>query len=393
VNTADLRSLADRAEGLEGRQSARLREVHDRIRVARRRRRAAAVAGAAVLAVVVAGTAVMVRPDDERTAPAPATPSPSTPEPTPSGEDTTALDRPLTYAVGQTIHYGDQVIDTGHMIAQVDITDAGVVYLTRSGQLWFTDGSQKRQVDPGTGSYSEGYEAKTAAVGNRVAWLRYDGEQPVAVVEYDVASGEEVFNEPAGPAVWPDFDTTQPQAQALFLTADEVVVQYSDDNYRSREVGQVRYVSYDLDTARRTELSFDEMQNIQVSPLTRVLDWRARAGQPDNLSRGSTDHYRVRDGILTIDVFDNQVGVWRVADPIDPVTGARLRIPAPAELPARTQLRLSQWLDDGVFALTEIDRSGEPAGALVVCTLSEPGCQIAEAGPANWILPGREFYE
>ena len=82
-----------------------------------------------------------------------------------------------------------------------------------------------------------------------------------------------------------------------------------------------------------------------------------------------------------------------VADPVDPVTGARLRIPAPAGLPERAELRLSQWLDDGVFALAQFNSRNYPVGALVVCTVSEPGCEVAEAGPADWILPGREFYE
>lgn len=391
MNTADLRSLADRAEGVQGRQSERLGEVHDRIRVARRRRRTAAVVGAAALALVVAGTAVILRPDAERAAPAPATPSPSLPSPTPTGEDPTTLVRPLTYAVGQTIHYGDRVIDTGHEIVDVDITDAGVVYLTRRGELWFTDGLRTQQIDPGIGSYSEGYEAKSAAVGSRVAWVRYDGGMPVELVVHDVGTDEEVLTEPAGPSVWPDYDTThQPNGQALFLTADQVVVQYSDDHYGSRNFGRVRYVSYALDTGRRTVV--DDLDSIAVSPPTRALTYRLRRGDAAFLQR-STDGYRIRDGLLIIEVFDDASAVPRVADPVNPVTGARLRIPAPAELPEGAKLRLFQWLDDGVFALSQVNRRGYPDGALVVCTLSEPGCEVADAGPADWVLPGREFYE
>ena len=78
---------------------------------------------------------------------------------------------------------------------------------------------------------------------------------------------------------------------------------------------------------------------------------------------------------------------------MNPVTGARLRIPAPTGLPEGAKLRLFQWLDDGVFALAQINRRDYPVGALVVCTMSEPGCEVAEAGPADWVLPGREFYE
>jgi hypothetical protein len=83
---------------------------------------------------------ILFRPGDERIAPL-RDPPPTLSIPSPGVEET-ALDRPLTYAVGQAIHYGHQVVDTGQAIAQVDITDSGVVYLTQDGELWFTDGSR-----------------------------------------------------------------------------------------------------------------------------------------------------------------------------------------------------------------------------------------------------------
>ena len=266
-----------------------------------------------------------------------------------------------------------------------------MVYLTRDGELWFTDGSSKQQIDPGTGSYNEGYEVASAAVGSRVAWVRYDGAIPVELVVYDLASRQEVFNEPAGPSVWPDFDSKQPVGQALLITADQVVIHYGDNQFDSQGLGNYRYVSYDLDTGRRTEMPFDEFMSIEVSPPTRALTYRVRSG--DGILYRNTDSYRIRDGLLVVEGSTDESPVPQVADPVDPVTGARLRISAPTGLPSRAALRLFQWLDDGVFALVHRIPPGREEGALVVCTVSELGCDVAEAGPADWKLPGREFYE
>jgi len=78
---------------------------------------------------------------------------------------------------------------------------------------------------------------------------------------------------------------------------------------------------------------------------------------------------------------------------VPPATGDRLRIKAPPGLPGGTELRLFQWLDDGAFALVGIGPGGHDNGPLVVCTLSDQRCEVAVDGPANWITPGREFYD
>ena len=392
MNTTDLRALADRAEGVDGHRDTRLLEVHERIGVARRRRRALAASGSVAVAAIAVVTAIAFRPTAERTTPAPdPTPTPSVP--TPVVEDT--IDRPLTYAVGQTIHYGDKVVDTGRPIAQVDITDAGVVFLTADGELWFTDGSKPWLIEKGSGTYDERLEVPTAATGSRIAWLRSEGTMPDEVVVYDVATRKVVFTGPAGASVWPDFDTSQPESQVQVLTADQVIAYYSDTFYNGRDVGQVRYVSYDLGTGRRTELSFDEFDDVAVSLPTRTLGWRSRTGDPDNLLRGSTDSYQVRDDVLTVRVFDDSVGTWRVADPVDPVTGEVLHIRAPAALADGSELRLFQWLDDGVFAMVRmVTQTNRDVGDLVVvCTVADLSCEVAVEGRHTFVLPGREFYE
>jgi hypothetical protein len=80
VNTEDLRRLAARAEGIEGRQVDRLTELHGRVRTARRRSGAVAVAAAAAVVVVVAGGTALSRTGDRTQEPA----DDLTPHPTPS---------------------------------------------------------------------------------------------------------------------------------------------------------------------------------------------------------------------------------------------------------------------------------------------------------------------
>lgn len=94
MNVEDLRALAERATDVEGRQSGRLDEVHDRIRTARRRRAAVAGAGAAGLALaVVFGVSMLSGSDPRSEEPVvPPTPGPSETLDLPAGEVTYTAD-------------------------------------------------------------------------------------------------------------------------------------------------------------------------------------------------------------------------------------------------------------------------------------------------------------
>ena len=110
MNTEDLRSLAERAETIEGRQADRLAEVHSRIRTARRRRAGAASAcvGGSVLALVLGVSAVTGPREGGREPMEPLTPTPTptaTPIDTteiPDGQETYLADiRPVTSRAGR----------------------------------------------------------------------------------------------------------------------------------------------------------------------------------------------------------------------------------------------------------------------------------------------------
>ena len=94
-------------------------------RRARRARVATSLAVAATVVAVAATAAYVERGDHRRVEPAPPVPS----------------SRPLTYADGSTIHYGEQTVEADGRVAELDVTDYGVGFRTDDGGIWFTDGS------------------------------------------------------------------------------------------------------------------------------------------------------------------------------------------------------------------------------------------------------------
>ncbi len=163
MNPEELRSLAGHTSLLDGQRPERLAEVHERIGVARRRRAIAASFGiAGVVLAVLAGVASYSVRDD-------AGPGPVE-KPEPAVVDDA---RPLVYAEGTTIHYGDQTYDAGRAVEFVEAIDDGFVYITENdgGRLYFTDGSYAASriglVAPG---HVGAYPVLTANPGSLVAW-------------------------------------------------------------------------------------------------------------------------------------------------------------------------------------------------------------------------------
>ena len=66
----------------------------------------------------------------------------------------------------------------------------------------------------GSGTYDERLEVPWPPPGSRIAWMRSEGVMPVEVVVYDVAARKVVFTGPAGPSVWPEFDTSRPRPRS-----------------------------------------------------------------------------------------------------------------------------------------------------------------------------------
>jgi hypothetical protein len=205
VNAEDLRELAERATGVEGRTATRLSEVHSRIRSARRRRQAGAVAATvvAVVLAVTAGSAIVKLTDAD---PPPVTPPSPSPKPKVDQDKSTPAVRHLVWARGSTVHVGNKTIDAGGEVVGVAGTDDGAVFtlVPRDvagncnpgmvgcfGVLWFTDGSQVLRIGRAYGSWVRGYRIEVSSAGSTVVWLEPHGETGEYVV-YDTGDRREV---------------------------------------------------------------------------------------------------------------------------------------------------------------------------------------------------------
>jgi hypothetical protein len=146
------------------------------------RRRALTVLGGAVATAAVAvGGATLIRPRAER--PQPARPAPF------------AERRAVTFALGNEIHYGSDVVPvpSKHINAFVQ-TDAGFVFLDEGNNIHIADRSGVRATGQGTWSLTADHR------GSLVAWVEDFNDHCESVV-YDVAANRELVRTPVGNAI------------------------------------------------------------------------------------------------------------------------------------------------------------------------------------------------
>lgn len=131
--------------------------------------------GAAVATVMIVGAATFALTVD-RTHPTPAPPRPG------QTDECSGTPRPLVYAKGESIHFGDQTIDAGADVVFVEATDDGVVFITvddleprgsgpTAAALWFTDGSNQEQIGVVDMQHVYDFAVATANPGSLIAGL------------------------------------------------------------------------------------------------------------------------------------------------------------------------------------------------------------------------------
>ena len=110
--------------------------------------------------------------------------------------------RPLTYADGSTIHYGEQTVEADGRVAELDVTDYGVGFRTDDGR----DLVHRRVHDRparGLGETGPGYGDTwpltshpgwmlSANSGPRLVWFEFPTPGEPEVVVYDTSAGREV---------------------------------------------------------------------------------------------------------------------------------------------------------------------------------------------------------
>jgi hypothetical protein len=347
---------------------------------ARRRVRRTRVASMAAAVAVVAATAttVYLGRDAHRE-----------PEPAPAPQPPTS--RPVTYADGRTIHYGDRTVEAGGPVAELDLTDDGVGFRTDDGRIWFTDGST---VDPlgAVGATGKGYADDrwpltsrpgwmlSSNAGSRLVWFEFPAAGEPEVVVYDTSSGQEVARDPV--VVKPG------DAPAPALVSATYVYWFKDLNpdQLPAEQAQVRYDPATREQARVTEA--DLLRDLDDDAEVRSIRLKGDA-------RGeSLAGFHYSDGMgqqMGLDLRKGVAGVDGVA-PVGPgdmvaqdVRGRPFRFDPPRDYTGRSEVAwLVQWLDaDTVLVVNPLRNQTD----LIACHLDTAACDLAGTAPAGIVVP------
>jgi hypothetical protein len=344
---------------------------------ARRRTRGIRVATSIAVAaavVVASGAAVLLGRDaDSQIEPAPAPTS-----------------RPLTYADGNTIHYGTHVFDAAGPVVELDVTDDGVGFRTDDGRIWFTDGSTPEQIGA-LGQTGPGYADPwpvtkhpgwilSANSGSRLVWFEFPRPGEPEVVVYDTGTEQEVVRDTVdlGPG-----HTAVP----AWIT-DRYVYWFRDPSSEDlpEDQTQVRYDPATREQSRITET--DLLADLDDEAAVRSVRLK-EDGRAD-----STGRFHYSDGMelqMGVDLKKDVAGVDGVA-PVGPgdmkvedVTGQTFAFEPPPNYTARSGVAwLVQWLDDTtVVVLNPLRQSTD----LIACHLDSHACEVAESASSGIVVP------
>jgi hypothetical protein len=332
----------------------------------RRTRRAATVAAAvaAVTVVAVIGTAELKLVDHD-SAP-PTNPAPKV--------DTT---RPLTYAEGATVHYGDQSVTMPGRVVELDLTDDGVAVRTADDRIWFTDGSAVDEIGAvGDSAWGDvlwdHYVGRMVASnpGSEVAWYEFPQPRSPEVVVYDTHAGQVIQRHrvemPSG------------TVGGLFSVDAEAVYGFTDLTYGE-----------DLRPLWRIDHSTGEqLPMYQLKSYRRILERRglARTLLVSHQQAADPESFVAFDGLQQFSVKGTQIEP-EGDQPLyvrDGLTGNDFTFTAPPEYPDTNTVWLVQWLDDDTVVLDAEQRDGVD---LLECHVSTSECTIALRAPADAVVP------
>ena len=332
----------------------------------------AAAGTAAAVALTVGASFALVQLGDRATSPVgPSTNSPSV-DVLP---DSTDRSRPLTYAEGTALHYGDRTVTTGAPVVELDPTDDGVVVRTRDGGIWFTDGTGIDRVgtlgSPPPDANAGGLPGfvVSANTGSRAAWFEFPEPGDPVLVVYDTGSHE--------PVVERDPVTVRGERWEMpaFLT-QHYVYWYVDTISGLDAVPPA--AGYELATGEQSAVTLQDY----------LADQPPR-GTPRTLVVGNAD-----DGFLVVDGIGQFFGIRpgstriEVTDDdgdreLDGATGKQLEFDVPAGYPfANNSARLAQWIDDDTVVLKVqqpiVAAPGQDADYdLLICHVSTEACELA----------------
>ena len=290
--------------------------------------------------------------------------------------------RPLTYADGVTIHYGEQTLDAPGPVRELDVTDDGVAFRTSDGRIWFTDGSRVEELgtlgnpsEPNPEHVRHWTQAHlfspvlTSAgwvvsgnSGSRVAWFEFPQTDAPDVVVYDTRAREVVIRKQVAVAAgsWAAPHSVDDTSLYLFLDPDA----FADDHMPQARI--------DLATGQQAPVSAkDYLADVGSRPARTLVS-------DIEITDGATWNFRIQGG---------RVQPQGMAPPVklqDGLTGRRFAFDAPAGYHRNDLVRLVQWLDDDSVVLLSTTDKGDD---LIECHLTTGACEIAVSGPDSLVAP------
>ena len=343
----------------------------------RRARVATSVVVAATVAAVTATTVYVDRPA-HRSQPAPVTPGPSA--------------RPLTYADGSTIHYGDKTVEADGRVVELDVTDDGVAFRTDDGLIWFSDGSRidglgaLGETGPGYGDNTWPLTSRpgwmlSANSGSRLVWFEFPAPGEPEVVVYDTATRQEVARQAVRLKAGHTAVPAQLSNTYVYLFKDSVSEEMPEDT------AQVRY---DPATGDQTMVTEPELlEDLDADEAVRSIRLKGD-GRWETAPHGF--HYS--DGMGQQMSLDPRKGGDGVSDlvPAGPgdmvaedVNGRAFALETPSGYTDESRVTwVVQWLDnETVVVLNPLRQSSD----LLECHLETKTCEVAASAPSGIVVP------
>jgi hypothetical protein len=304
--------------------------------------------------------------------------------------------RPLTYAEGTTLYFGEQSITMPEKVVEIDMVDGAVVARTREGGIWLTDGGAPEEIGKlGTPAaafqpelppfyYNDGVGFVVSSnSGPLTGWFEFpEPDQPELVV-YDTASGEEIARQPID---------VESGSGAVLTSVDEHYAYWDVDPQAFEDPAAVGRL--DLLTGEQTmqdkPVAVRRGNGLQAAP--------PRRGTPRTIlvshREGGGGPYEADEGLLQFTVVHGRRLEPAGEQPLEVLDGVN-RTPfsfaVPATYPAGDVFSfLIQWIDDDTIAMAayrpnpdgELTRPPD----LLVCQISTRACEVA-AQSVDAVLP------
>jgi hypothetical protein len=334
----------------------------------RRRRMTAGLATVAAVAAIAVGSVLVTHANPNTQGLLPATP------PSPSHSGDRAVDphagRPLVYAVGSTVHVGEETVEARDPVAFIDATDDGAVYESMlDGTLWYTDGTTTSVI--GTSGCTACPTAHNGVVttgdsGSLVVWgdvTDRKNQELSEFVVYDTSRREEVARIPL----------TEPNQDDGVVYVDQDQVWFATSTNTPSHL-----LRFDVATGETTKTSLAAL-DAELGARSRMFV--APVNDPEIIEPGFSDGTHFRQ------VGRRLVAVTAGGDPLTLIrtNGDEVRLRLPRGFTVLGQqfdasvITLSQWLDDDHIVVWADDGGGDlPAkhGDLLECQLPDGVCHV-----------------